>query len=80
MTWLYLALLVLGATLLGVTAVRVLVGGLRPPHRARPDDTPAAPARPRAATSTAREILDERYAAGELSTEEYDHRRRVLER
>ncbi|MFK5646980.1 SHOCT domain-containing protein [Ornithinimicrobium sp. LYQ121] len=27
---------------------------------------------------SAREILDVRYAAGELTTEEYEHRRRVL--
>lgn len=67
----YGALLLFGLVLLVVTAVRVLVGGL-----ATGEDRPATPPQ----TSNARRILEERYAAGELSTEEYQHRLRVLER
>jgi putative membrane protein len=72
MTTLYAVLLAAGVVLLVVTAVRVLVGGL--------DDGPdRAKDRTRTANSRARQILDERYAAGELSNEEYEHRVRVLE-
>jgi putative membrane protein len=71
-TLFYAALLVLGLVLLVVTVVRVLVGGLdRGPDPARSQTG--------ADGSRARGILDERYAAGELSTEEYRHRLRVLE-
>lgn len=66
---LYGALLALGVLLLAVTAVRVLVGGL---------DTGSAP-QPGARGTDARQLLDERYAAGGLSTEEYQHRLRILE-
>jgi len=69
---LYAALLVVGVTLLATTAVRVLVGGIA--------DSPGAAtsARPTASRS-ARQILEERYAAGELSTDEFQHRLRVLQ-
>jgi putative membrane protein len=64
------ALLVAGLTLLVVTAVRVLGGGIAgPPERTTEHESRGA----------ARRILDERYAAGELSTEEYQHRLDVLE-
>ena len=70
LTLLYGLLLVIGVVLLVVTAVRVLVGGLERGSersaRSRPSDG-------------ARRILEERYAANELSTEEYEHRLRVLE-
>ncbi|MDP3968839.1 MAG: SHOCT domain-containing protein [Nocardioides sp.] len=65
----YGALLVLGVMLLVVTLVRVLVGGLEPGS--------GRPGRP-SGTGGARQILEERYAAGELSAEEYQHRLRVL--
>lgn len=65
----YGVLLVLGVVLLVVTAVRVLVGGLEAGSgwHGRPSGTGGA-----------RQILEERYATGELSTEEYQHRLRVL--
>lgn len=66
----YGVLLVLGVVLLVVTAVRVLVGGLA---------TGPRPAGRPSGTGGARQILDERYAAGELSAEDYEHRVRVLE-
>jgi len=69
---LYAVLMVVGVTLLVVTVVRVLVGGIAGSSDRRSVAQPAA-------TGSARRILDERYAAGELSTEDYQHRRRVLE-
>ncbi|WP_224280482.1 hypothetical protein [Nocardioides lacusdianchii] len=66
---LYGVLLVLGVVLLAVTAVRVLAGGL--------ETDSGRPGRP-SGTGGARQILEKRYAAGELSTEEYQHRSRVL--
>ncbi|WP_237770081.1 SHOCT domain-containing protein [Ornithinimicrobium sp. CNJ-824] len=71
MVWFWIVLLVVGVALLGYTAVRVLVGGLT--------DASEGSAPP-ASRSRAREILDERYAAGELSTQEYEERRAVLAR
>lgn len=65
---LYGVLLVVGVTLLVVTLVRVLAGGVA--------DSSAAPS---GSDGSARRVLDERYAAGELSTEDYQHRRRILE-
>ncbi|MGC1206872.1 MAG: SHOCT domain-containing protein [Ornithinimicrobium sp.] len=64
----YGVLLVVGILLLGVATVRVLVGGL-------------TDAREQTGSSdgmSAQRILKERYAADELSTEEYEHRLRVL--
>ena len=65
----YGVLLVLGVVLLVVTAVRVLVGGL---------EGGSGRSGRSGGTGGARQILEERYAAGELSTEEYQHRSRVL--
>lgn len=68
----YAVLLVVGLALLVTTAVRVLAGGLVTPG--------IGPAAPRSGRGEAgRRVLDERYAAGELSTEQYQHRRRILE-
>ena len=69
---LYAALLVVGVTLLAITAIRALIGGIAN------SSGPATSARP-AATSSAQQILEERFAAGELSTDEFQHRLRVLE-
>lgn len=66
--WLFLALLIVGLVVLVVVLVRLLSG--RGP---RPDD-----ARP-SGRSRAREVLDERYARGEIDDTEYDERRRRLE-
>ena len=68
----YAALVVVGVTLLAITVVRVLVGGIAD------SPGPAASARPTSSRS-ARQILEERYAAGELSTDEFQHRLRVLQ-
>jgi putative membrane protein len=66
----YAVLLLAGLTLLVLTVLRVLVGGLA--------DSSGRPVRHRGPGGFARAILDERYAAGELSNEEYQHRLRVL--
>lgn len=68
----YGALLALGLALLGYTVARIVFGGI-----ADADEHRAAPSR--TVDSAARRILDQRYAAGDLSTDEYHHRRRVLE-
>ena len=68
--WLFLVLLIVGIVVLVVVLVRVLASGT--------GGGPAAAAggeRP----GRAREILAERYARGEISTEEYQERLRVLE-
>lgn len=69
---LYAVLLVVGVTLLASAALRVLFGGIAD------SPGPATPARPTSSRS-AQQILEERYAAGELSTDEFQHRRRVLQ-
>jgi putative membrane protein len=66
-TWLFSLILITGVALLIVLAVRMLGGGIR-------DDRAATAAR-----DAARRILDERFARGELTTEEYRERRRTLE-
>lgn len=71
--WLFWSLLVVGLALLVVVAVRVLGGGVR----ARGDGPGDALG---AGGGRAREVLDERYARGELSTQEYEERLRGLSR
>lgn len=71
--WIFGVLIMVGVVVLIVLAVRALGGGVssRPPA---PGPTGVAPPDP----GRAREVLDERYARGELSTEEYQERLRVL--
>ena len=69
--WVFWLLLVVGLLLLAVVAVRALGGGVtRGGGEAR-----AAGVQMR---SRARQVLDERYARGELTTEEYRERLQVL--
>ncbi|MDI3196345.1 SHOCT domain-containing protein [Pseudarthrobacter sp. AL07] len=49
-----------------------MMDGFGPTEGQGPPRTGAGPAR-------AKEILEERYARGEISTEEYQERRRILE-
>lgn len=64
----YGVLLVVGILLLVIATVRVSLGGPTDAHgQASGSDD-----------KSARGILDERYAADELSTQEYEHRLRVL--
>jgi putative membrane protein len=66
--WLFWLLLIIGILLLGIVVVRALSGGITGGGTG-PGATDAG---------IARRILDERYARGELSTEEYRERREVL--
>ena len=68
--WLFGLLLLIGVVLLVVLAVRAAGGGIDRNIDVRP---PSAGERHRP-HSHAREILDERYARGELTTEEYRER------
>ena len=63
-SWLFGALLLLGLTLLVVVAVRGLRGRTSRGGPTAAGDQPSG-------RSQARNILDERYARGELSSEEY---------
>ena len=71
--WIFWLLLVVGVVLLAVLAVRLFGGGVRgsgpPPGEPGPAPLPE---------SRARQVLDERYARGDLSTEEFEERRRAL--
>lgn len=68
--WLFWLLLALGVVLLVVVGVRAIGGGVT-----RRDDGNGPSAR---MSSPARRILDERYARGEIATEEYRERLRTL--
>ncbi len=68
--WLFGLLLIVGLVLLAVLVVRTLAGGTG----SGPPNAPGA-----APPNRAREILDERYARGEVSTEEYQERLRSLQ-
>jgi putative membrane protein len=75
--WLFGLLLLVGLGLLIVVAVRALGGGISRDTPTR--DAPPGVGGPRSpARSSAREILDERYARGELNTEEYHERLQTL--
>ncbi|MGB3955303.1 MAG: SHOCT domain-containing protein [Brooklawnia sp.] len=65
--WLFLALLIVGLVVLVVVLVRLLSGR---------DQRPLAHPSGR---SRARELLDERYARGEIDSADYDERRRRLD-
>jgi putative membrane protein len=66
--WLFGGLILIGVVLLGIVLVRVIgAGSERDAGGAGGTPHPREP-------STARELLDERYARGDLTTEEYrDH-------
>jgi putative membrane protein len=66
--WLFWLLLVLGVVLLVVVVARALGGGVTGPTTDRRD------AGERPGRSRARRLLDERYARGEITTEEYRER------
>lgn len=70
--WIFGLLLLVGLVLLVVVAVRAAGGGVR-----RAGDLPRADDG-QLGRSRAREVLDERYARGELTTEEYRERLTAL--
>lgn len=69
--WLFWLLLVIGVVLLVVLAVRAVGGGIT-------RGTSSGGTAPSPARSRAREVLDERYARGELTSEEYRERLQTL--
>lgn len=69
--WIFWLLLIVGIVSVVVLAVRVLGGGTR--RDGAPGGGAGRPSR-----SRAREMLDERYARGELTTEEYRERLTAL--
>lgn len=73
--WLFLVVLVVGVVLLAVVLVRLLSGGT---GRGPDGGAAGGPAGPVAPSGRAREILDERYARGEIDAAEYAERLRVL--
>ena len=72
--WLWGLLAVVGLILLVLVIVWVAVGGIK--RNNAPGTTPAASGA--GVNSTPRQILDERYAKGELTTQEYRERLTVL--
>lgn len=65
--WLWVLLIIIGLLVLAFVIVRVATGGVKRDS-----------AREGAVMRTARQILDERYAKGELTTDEYRERLSVL--
>jgi putative membrane protein len=75
--WLYGGLMILGVLLLIGIAAWALISVTRRSHRDLVSmDSPVAPT----GDGRARQILDERYARGELDTEEYTERLHTLGR
>lgn len=70
-SWLFGLLLVVGTVLLVVLAMRVFSGGSN-------RGGGSSPTEPTAGASRARQILDERYARGELTAEQYREQVQVL--
>ncbi|MDQ3886053.1 MAG: SHOCT domain-containing protein [Actinomycetota bacterium] len=67
--WIWPVLIVLGLLILGYLGVLLAQGRIGPSRGGRSDG---------AAGSSARQILDERYAGGEIDEEEYRRRRAEL--
>ncbi|TPV52531.1 SHOCT domain-containing protein [Pseudarthrobacter phenanthrenivorans] len=74
MMWLWSLLLVIGIALLVLLAVWAARGGIQ----GRPGDGGRGGNYPPAGGSRAREILDERFARGELTEDQYRDHLRVL--
>lgn len=72
--WLFGLLALAGLVIMIVVIVRIAVGGIK--ANEGKGNSPAAPGVEE--KSNIRQILDERYARGELSTEEYRERLTVL--
>jgi putative membrane protein len=72
--WPFALLLLAGLVLLAVVAVRLIGGGIGQDRAS----TPGKAGEEGGGRSSARQILDERYARGELTTEEYQERLGVL--
>lgn len=76
--WLFGLLLLVGLVLLIVLAVRAIGGGISRDISTRDTPPGVGGSRQPPRSSRAREILDGRYARGELSTEQYHERLQTL--
>lgn len=76
--WLFGTLLLVGLVLLILVAVRLMLRGT-PGRDSYPGDRTAPHLPAPAGQSRARQILEERYARGEIDSEEYLERRRTLD-
>jgi len=76
--WLFGLLLIVGLVLLAVLVVRSLAGGAGSGAGSRAGSAATSAPGP-LPPSRARQILDERYARGEVSTEEYHEHLRSLD-
>lgn len=74
--WLWALLLLIGIALLVLLAVRVFGGGVRNGYGPQGSQGPGGP--PPAGGSRARQILDERFARGELTADQYREHLKVL--
>ena len=74
--WLWALLLLIGIALLVLLAVWVFGGGVRNGYGPPGPQGQSGP--PRAGGSRAREILDERFARGELTADQYRQQLKVL--
>ncbi len=71
--WLFGGLIAAGVVLLIVLVVRLIGGGIK---RAEPGDAPESAAPP---ADGPRQLLDARFANGDLTTEDYRERIRILD-
>lgn len=74
--WLWGPLLLIGIALLVLLAVRVVGGGVRGGYGPDGPDGPGGP--PPMGGSRARQILDERFAKGELTADQYREQLKIL--
>jgi putative membrane protein len=74
--WLWALLLFIGIALLVLLAVRVFGGGVRGGYGPQGPPGPGGP--PPAGESSARQILAERFARGELTADQYRDHLKVL--
>ncbi|MHA7221745.1 SHOCT domain-containing protein [Arthrobacter sp. RHLT1-20] len=74
--WLWVPLLLVGVALLVLLAVRVFGGGVRGGYGPPGSSGPGGP--PPIGGSRARQILDERFARGELTADQYREHLNVL--
>lgn len=74
--WLWGPLLLIGIALLVLLAVRVVGGGVRGGYGPAGPDGPGGP--PPMGGSRARQILDERFAKGELTADQYREQLKIL--
>ena len=75
--WLFGLLMLIGVALIAVVAVRAIAGGISR-EASSEDRSSGTAAGPNSGRSRARQVLDERYARGELSNEEYRERLQTL--